>query len=1523
LIGFLTLNLKPNFPLHRPVQTTAGAPVSRLDATYGKLPLSFEANQGQTDRAVKFLSRGRGYALFLTGDEAVLTFERASQKAKGKTQKAKVKAGVAPAFRACPEPCEGSADARVAQHPLFGAAVLPEPLTLAIPTEKPENRVEKPRDRRAGPALPSSSRLAGSGESSAVLRLRLVGANAGAAVVGAEELPGKANYFLGNDPKKWRTNVLTYAQVKYRDVYPGVDLVYYGSQGGQLEYDFVVAPGADPSVILLDVAAGLSRHPSGKNGGVKPPLHVAANGDLVVETDGGDLRFHKPIVYQPELASNVYSSGSSQVTRHSPLVEGHYVLTASNQIRFALGAYDHSKPIVIDPVLSYSTYLGGSQPDAGQGIAVDSAGNAYVTGWTYSSDFPLSGPLQGTYGGGPLTSNAGGDAFVAKLNATGTILMYSTFLGGSGDDIAYAIAVDSAGNAYVTGSTNSTDFPTANPLQTTNKAPDGTAFVAMLNAAGSALVYSTYLGGSNYDSGAGIAVDSSGSTYVTGGTQSTDFPVVNPLQATLNGANNAFVAKLNPGGSALVYSTYLGGSGNPGNSASGIAVDSSGNAYVTGYTYSTDFPTVNPLQANYAGGSDAFVAKLNAAGSALVYSTYLGGSEQDEGNGIAVDSSGNAYVTGTTQSLNFPTVNAVQPTYGGGYGNAFLAKLNATGSALVYSTYLGGSNVYLGNGIAVDSSGNAYVTGATGYASTNPPIQDASLAAFVVKLNAAGSAILYSTVWGGPAVQNLYGFGVQGFGIAADSGGNAYVTGETGSTDFPPVTTAGWGPSLLASDCYGALISYPCPDAFVAKLSPASSASLSGGSLSFGSLPVNATSPTQSVTLTAGGDASLNLTSITASGGFALATTATSCPYGGGAIAFQSTCTIDVTFTPTATGNFTGTVTITDNAPGSPQTIALTGTGIVSAPTVSPLSLTFSSQLTGTTSASQPVTVTNNGAVPLNISSLAISSGWTQSSNCLPFVAANGSCTINVSFQPTSNGPLTGVLTLSDYAANSPQTITLSGTGLAPVVSLSPTSLTFAGQSVSTSSASQPITLTNTGTGMLTPLVIAASGDFSQTNNCPAPIAPNAGCTINVTFTPTAIGSRTGALTLTDNAPSSPQTVNLSGTGNGATATLSASTMTFGNQPVGPNSASSGQVTLQNNGNTALSITSMTLGGSNPGDFSLGPPCGNSVAAGSSCAITVIFDATARGTRSATLSIVDNAADSPQTISITGTGIGPTANLSPGSLTFPGQFVGTSGLPQNITLSNNGELPLTITSIQSSSAQFGTSNGCTSSLAEGVNCTISVFFDPSAAGTQTGTLTLTDSAVGSPQIIPLSGAGMDFAMSSSTTSDTVSAGQTATYALTVAPEGGLNQTVSLACSGAPLLATCTVPSSVTLNGTTSTPVTVSVSTTAGTMAPPWGNVGPRHGMPPRELERMLWPYALLMLASLAALAGARKRRTAYLLAFSLVVIMLWSACGGGGQVVHTPGTPTGTYALSVTATVTSTAASTRLTHTMSLTLNVN
>ena len=610
-----------------------------------------------------------------------------------------------------------------------------------------------------------------------VLRMRLVGADASAEAAGEGELEGKANYFVG-DPSRWRTDVPTYGRVLYREVYEGVDLVYYGNQR-QLEYDFRVAPGADPR------AVGLKFEGADK-------VEVGDDGALLLKVGGQTVSQPKPFAYQ-------------EVAGARREVAAGYEVGADGRVRFSLGEYDREAPLVIDPTIVYSTYLGGSGGEQGLEVAVDSAGNAYVSGFTNSTNFPTANAVQ--------AANAGfQDAFVAKINAAGTALVYSTYLGGSGNEQSRGVAADSAGNAYVVGFTNSTNFPTTNAIDATLGSNGDDAFVTKLNPTGSALVYSTYLGGSDSaEFGEDIAVDSAGNAYVTGSTFSNDFPTANPIQATFGGFTDVFVAKINAAGSALVFSTYLGGSENE--IGEGINLDSAGNVYVTGDTSSTNFPTVSPVQAANGGGQDAFVTKLNAAGNALVFSTYLGGSEQDDGEAVAPDSAGNVYVTGDTLSTNFPTANALQPANGGTTTtqDAFVTKLNAAGNAFVYSTYLGGTGGEIGFGIAADSSGNAYVAGGTSSASSFPTANALQCGsgggqdAFLTKLNAAGSAFVYSTYFGGSANENARG-------VVLDSAGNVYVAGFTRSSNFP---TVGAIQSAFGGDAtFG--------DAFVTKISDAS-----------------------------------------------------------------------------------------------------------------------------------------------------------------------------------------------------------------------------------------------------------------------------------------------------------------------------------------------------------------------------------------------------------------------------------------------------------------------------------------------------------------------------------------------------------------------------------------------------------------------------------------------------------------------------------------------------------------------------
>lgn len=773
---------------NRKTATTLGiseAKRQQVMVSYGTLPLIFEANQGQTDAQVKFLCLGGGYGLFLTSTEAVLSTAKAGRESKNET--------------------DATVDRATQKESITG-----------------------------------------------VLHMKLVGANPAPEISGLQELPGRSSYFNGSDPSKWHTLVPNYAAVRYKDVYPGIDLIYYGNHE-ELEFDWSVAPGADPKLIKLAI-----------HGAEK--ISLDAHDGLLIESGGSEMRLHKPVVYQVDegrqeprniQADHEYARVEGADLKH--FVEGKYLLKDTHTVAFEIAAYDSSKPLTIDPVLSYSSFLGGNGEDEGNAIAIDSTGNAYITGSTVSSDFPTKNPLQASFHGLQ-------DAFVAKFNPAtsgAASLLYSTYLGSSnGNAFGLGIAVDSAGNAYVTGGTGSTNFPTTpGAFQTTAGSP-GDAFVTKLDSTGSALVYSTYLGGSgNNDQGLSIAVDSAGDAYVTGFTDSLNFPTKNAFQPSLGGLLDAFVTKLNPAGSALLYSTYLGGSGDE--QGKGIAIDSSGNAYVTGNTGSTNFPTsVGAFQMSLSGVGDAFVAKINPSVSgpaSLTYSTYLGGNGSDEGFGIAVDSSGSSYVTGLTFSTNFPTtLGAFQKTLNGTQ-NAFVTKLNTTGAALVFSTLLGGSNFDQGNAVSVDSGGNVYVAGQT-QSSNFPLTPDAFRSssqtandAFVTKLNSDASSLIFSTYLGGTNLNIARG-------IAVDASGSAYVTGFTRSPDFPTTNSfqTACGSCLPIStsstDVFLSKIAFTAPSGdFSISASPGSATISAGQSTNFTLSVTPSNGFSQTVTLTCAG----------------------------------------------------------------------------------------------------------------------------------------------------------------------------------------------------------------------------------------------------------------------------------------------------------------------------------------------------------------------------------------------------------------------------------------------------------------------------------------------------------------------------------------------------------------------------------------------------------------------------------------------------------------------------------------------
>ena len=677
----------------------------RLREAYGQLPLSFEANHGQTDRAVKFLSRGSGYSLFLTPTAAVLRLENAERRSGNERKEASV------------------ADSGKARN------------------------------------LKSS-----------VVHMNFAGANPAPRVVGVDELPGKSNYFIGNNPAKWRPGVSNYAKVKYEKIYPGVDLVMYGNQR-QIEYDFVVAPGADSNRIRLSFA-GAGR------------IYVeSSGGDLILNVGDGKVRQRAPVIYQ-------------ETDQGKQFVAGRYVLRGKNEVGFEIESYDRTKPLVIDPVLVYSTFVGGSAREYATGLTVDPDGNAYLTGVTFSTDFPTT---PGAY----QTSLVSGDGFITKLDPTGSALIFSTYIRGA---TPAGIALDAARNVYVTGGA-SFNFPATPGAFRTFMSGFADAFILKLNSGGNSLAYATFLGGNQGEGGGGIGVDAAGNAAISGNTNSTNFPVTpGAFQPTYGGhrpfyqlfSGDVFVSKINATGSALIFSTYLGGSGDETSSsnASGTAMDAVGNVYVSGATDSTDFPvTPGAFQTTYGGDSspiqkgDAFVAKFNPVG-VITYSTYLGGADYEAAHDIKSDATGNAYVTGMTESVNFPVTPGVYQSVNNGGQDGFVTKLNPLGSSLVYSTYFGGLSVDIPNSIALDATNGVYIAGNTAGSFFPPSPGCVSLPykgnydVFVASLNATATARPFFTYLGSSGNDGDAD-------VALDANGYVYVGGTVVTTpnDFP--TTPG------------------------------------------------------------------------------------------------------------------------------------------------------------------------------------------------------------------------------------------------------------------------------------------------------------------------------------------------------------------------------------------------------------------------------------------------------------------------------------------------------------------------------------------------------------------------------------------------------------------------------------------------------------------------------------------------------------------------------------------------------------
>ena len=1286
-------------------QTTPQNPnLSRqAQSNYGKLPLAFEANKGQADQRVKFLSRGTGYSVFLTAGGMVLALR--------------------------------PAESVIAPVPSSTSLKTTSKAQLASSTV-----VNRPAD--------------------ATMSFNLVGAASNPTAVGEDPLPTKVNYFIGNDPKKWQTNVKTYAKVRYQSVYPGIDLLYYGNNR-QVEYDFVVAPGADASKIQFSVKGA-------------DALNVDADGNLVLTKGTNQLHFQSPAIYQ-------------QVNGSRVKVAGNYTLKDSTHIGFTVAPHDTSKTLVIDPVLVYSTFLGGRAYDQGNAIAVDAAGNAYVTGLTSSSDFPLA-----TIGTVNPTQQR---IFVTELDVSGSTLLYADYFGGtSGNDYPNAIAVDSNGSAYVSGYTYSNDFSVLNAYQPA-LAGGQDAFLTKLSPDGSSLVYSTYLGGNNYDSAQGIGVDAAGEATIAGSTTSQNFPLANAYQSSISPDQNSrwgqysFFSRFSADGSTLIYSSYLAGNLDqncsyycePYTTVNGLALDSSGNLYLVGNTDTTNYPTTSGAYlTTYPGtynNTVPFISKFDTSG-AIVYSSYFGGNGYSYATAVAADTGGFAYVTGYDEGGgSFPiTATTICNPNTQSCSGTFVTKFDTAGATLVYSTYMGPNNGSQGTAIQVDANGDAYVAMNSGSAQYTTVDQIEGYIGgnetLLIEIDPIASTQLFATFVGG----GQYDYAT---GMVLDSSAAIYLTGGTQSTYFPATQSAfqsSWGGQT---------------DAFILKIGQANAAAVAIGPslLQFSTLNVGVASPPRSTILR------------------------------------------------------------------------------------------------------------NMGTAPLTIATKSITGDFTETDDCGTSVAAGSFCTFTATFTPTAPGSRFGSILLGDNASGSPHFINMVGDGSSPIVTLSSQSLTFASLPVSQTSAAQTVTLSNTGNATLNISSITASTNFAETSNCPAALAFGSSCQILVTVTPTIGGVLTGSLSFTDDAPDSPETVALSGSGFVTTGTFSPLSLAFASTAVGLTSTPQ-TVTVTNTGSVALNVSAVTV----TAGFAQTNTCSNVPASGT-CTISVTFAPTASGDQNGTLTIGDNAQGNPHVVSLSGTGLAGNAQLSVSSLNFTALTVGKPSTAQTITLTNSGNGSFSVASLQAT-GDFAETNNCTTVTANGGTCAIQVTFTPTSSGARSGTIALTDSAANGPQLVTLTGSGIDFSMTTSSASQIIQPGAVATYSTSITPIGGsFSSAVTLACEGAPAFSTCTVnPTSVTPGANPST-VTVTVKTagTSAQLASP--------GAAPRPVFAF-WTISTgfgLFGMFLIGTKQGRKRASVLLLFMVLTTgMLLWVGCGGSKSSTPTPpaanSTPAGDYTVLVIGT---------------------
>jgi len=1365
-----------------------------------------------------------------------------------------------------------------------------------------------------------------------ILRMEFVGASRTVRVAGQSMLRAKINYFLGRDPRKWLRDVPEYLSVQYSELYPGINARFYGGAAG-LEYDVVASPRSSLRRIRLRVeGAGSAR--------------LDRDGDLVFRRHRRQVVMRQPAIYQIANGRRI-------------AVAGGYRLLSRDIIGFAIGKHHSDLPVVIDPSISisYTTFLGGNGAEKGSSVAVDGAGAVYIGGITTLAAFPetatgTEGPLSGT-----------SNLFVAKIDPSQTgasSLVYLTFIGGSKNDQGGMVAVDRSTtppDLAVLGWTTSGDFPVTD-ASALNGPSDLT--VMKLNGTGDGLVYSKYFGGGGSEATqntGGIATDAAGNVFVTSDTNSTDLPMTSPAPngfaaAYGGGSSDGLLAEFSATSGALLYSTYFGINATVGSTS--VAVDAGDKAYVAGFTSSPgNFPAKGAFQQSYGGGAfDAFVMqidpKLGATG--LVYASLLGGSQSDQAMSIAVDASipPAAYITGVTHSPDFIPSSGVtnapyQPALDGS-SNAFVAVVNQTAAgvpSLEYESYLGGTGTDAGQGIAVISPTQVYVAGST--ASADFPVlcslqgfsggRDAFLAEFNPTLSGVAS-LVYTTFLGGTVT-------AEANAVAADAAGDAIIFGDTMSHDYPLAGNANNG---FQPTCTSCTATSPLADAVLTKVAagsdPVACAAFTPPVAAFGAVPTGSASPPINIVLANNGDANLNINAngITIAGANSADFSQTNNCLSNSLIAPGANCGFAVTFTPAIVGTETATLEVADDAVGTPQTLTLIGTGSSGEVSLSQSSLTFGNVPEGTTASSSTI-LTNIGDGALNITNTNITGtdrvdftfgALNQCSGGLT-IPSGGSCNIGIVFAPNEPNPpqdLSAEATISfaDNSNNATGTaaVMLSGTETgapAPAVSLAATALNFASVNVGSSSSQPPVLLENTGSAALSISSIGIAGadpnDFAETNTCPlapaATLAAGGSCTISVTFQPTTTGSRTADVSIVDNATPSQQTIGLSGTGTIPSVSLSPASLTFAAQNEGPPPSAPQNVTLKNTGASPLTISSIGFTGANPGDFAQTNNCplapAATLSAGSICTISVTFQPTATGQRSAALSVADNSTASPQTVALSGTGTAPLVQMAPASLAFGSTVVGVASANQAVQVSNNGTGSLVISGAMFGGADggdFQTSGSCIAAKGASVtvpvggNCTIDVDFLPLAAGTRSATLTLSDNAATNPTV-SVTGTATDFQMAppaGGATSATVTAGQTAAISLQLSALNGFTGSVTLGCSNPPPAGACSVsPVSAQVSGAVPVSFTVNVTTMARSLIAPVSKPDSRHPRPPALPMTTVWILALAVLL----FTRVRNKKARVLRPVLALSLLLLSSCGGGGGAAPPSGTPPGTYTVMVAA----------------------